>query len=82
MTKYYYIIHFSDGDYNSYEEYGDDNFEGTFSSYSDAEDAALYCISCSKEGQEVLHLSNPGDYDEPDYDEDIDYDIEELEVED
>lgn len=82
MIKYYYVVHFDDGDYNSYEEYGDDNFEGTFSSYEDAVEAALYCISCTKEGQEILHLSNPGDYDEPDYDEDIDYDIEELEVED
>ena len=67
MTKYYYIIHYSDGETeNSFEEHGDDNFEGTFSSYEDAKDAAEYGISCFFQGGEILHLSNPGDYDAPD----------------
>lgn len=44
------------------EEYGDDNCRGTFSSESEATDAALYEISCYEEGGEILHMSNPGDY--------------------
>ena len=83
MTKYYYIIHYSDGETeNSFEEHGDDNFEGTFSSYEDAKDAAEYGISCFFQGGEILHLSNPGDYDAPDENEEIWYEIQELEVED
>ena len=64
MAKYKYILTFSDGKkLDSLEEYGDDNFEGTFSSYSDAEEAALYAVSCTRQGAEILHMSNPGDYD-------------------
>lgn len=38
MAKYKYILTFADGEkLDSLEEYGDDNFEGTFSSYSAAE---------------------------------------------
>lgn len=32
-----------------------------------AEEYALYLCSCTREGAEILHMSNPGDYD---YDED------------
>ena len=37
-----------------------------------AEDYALYLVGCSREGAEILELSNPGDYPfdefvEPDY---------------
>ena len=46
-----------------------------------AEEYALYLCSCHREGSEILHMSNPGDYD---YDEDEyespDYEI--IEVED
>lgn len=38
-----------------------------FSTEEDAEEYALYLCGCSREGAEILHLSNPGDYD---YDED------------
>lgn len=63
MAKYKYILTFQNGEkLDSLEEYGDDNFEGTFSSYSAAEEAALYAVSCTKEGAEILHMSNPGDY--------------------
>ena len=55
---------------------------GTFSSYEDAKDAAEYSISCFFQGGEILHLSNPGDYDAPDENEEIWYEIQELEVED
>lgn len=78
MSKYKYILTFENGDkLDSLEEYGDDNFEGTFSSYSDAEEAALYAISCTRQGSEILHMSNPGDYDD-ESDQEIDYEIVEI----
>ena len=50
-----------------------------FSSEADAEEHALYLCSCTELGAEILHLSNPGDYD---YDEDDfefpDYEIVEI----
>lgn len=52
-------------------------FEGeeldeAFDTYEEADDYALYMVSCYHEGGEILELSNPGDYpydpdDEPDY---------------
>lgn len=75
MTKYKYIIHFSDSDYDSFEEYGDD--EGLFNSYEEAQEAASYAISCYRTGGEILNLRNPGDYDENEY---VDFDIEEVEI--
>ncbi len=52
-------------------------FEGNeedevFSTYEDAEEYALYLVSCYHTGGETLELSNPGDYpydpdDEPEY---------------
>lgn len=47
-----------------------------FNSEEDAEEHALYLSSCAKEGAEILHMSNPGDYDEDDYDEN--YEIVEI----
>ena len=41
-----------------------------------AEEYAMYLVSCAKQGAEILHLSNPGDYDEDDYD--ADYEIIEV----
>lgn len=38
-----------------------------FSSEEEAEEYALYLCSCARTGAEILHWSNPGDYD---YDED------------
>ena len=38
-----------------------------FNSEEDAEEYALYLCSCTRTGAEILHMSNPGDYD---YDED------------
>lgn len=81
MAKYKYVLKYSDGDtFDSYEEYGDDDFEGTFSSYDDATDAALYAVGCSRQGAETLHMSNPGDYeyDEENY-EDPEYEVVQIE---
>jgi len=64
MAKYKYILTYTDGEkLDSLEEYGDDNFNGIFSSYDAAEEAALYAVSCTRLGAEILHMSNPGDYD-------------------
>lgn len=41
--------------------------EPVFDTENDAEEYALYLCSCSRQGAEILHMSNPGDYD---YDED------------
>ena len=38
-----------------------------FDSYEAAEEYALYLVSCTRTGAEILNLSNPGDYP---YDED------------
>ena len=38
-----------------------------------AEEYALYLCSCTVEGAEILHMSNPGDYAENDYE--TDYEI-------
>lgn len=33
-----------------------------FDSEEEAEDYALYLISCTKQGAEIMNMSNPGDY--------------------
>lgn len=48
-----------------------------FKTEEDAEEYAMYLSSCAQEGAEILHMSNPGDYDEDDYDDD--YEIVEIE---
>ena len=47
-----------------------------FDREEDAEEHALYLSSCTKLGAEILHMSNPGDYDEDDYDDE--YEIIEI----
>lgn len=56
-------------------------FEGeledeVFDTEEEAEEYALYLCSCTREGAEILHMSNPGDYD---YDED-DFDEPEYQI--
>lgn len=51
-----------------------------FDTEEEAEDHALYLSSCSREGAEILHMSNPGDYDyDEDTYEDPEYEIIEIE---
>ena len=51
-----------------------------FDTEEDAEEAALYLCSCTRTGAEILHMSNPGDYDyDEDEFEDPDYEIVEVE---
>ena len=61
MPKYKVIMHYSNGIREEEED--------VFDTEDDAEEYALYLISCGKEGAEILNLSNPGDYDLDDYDE-------------
>lgn len=42
--------------------------DGLFDSRSEAKEHALYLCSCTQLGSEILHMSNPGDYDD-DYEE-------------
>ena len=42
-----------------------------FATEEEAEEYALYLRSCSREGAEILHMSNPGDYEYDD--ENFDY---------
>lgn len=59
--RYYYEIHFGDGeimDSRDNDEFFDDEDE--------ADEAALYALSCANVGAELLHLSNPGDYPDSD----------------
>ena len=50
-----------------------------FGTEADAEEHALYLCSCTREGAEILHMSNPGDYDyDEDEFEDSDYEIVEV----
>lgn len=55
----------------------DEEQDEIFDTESDAEEYALYLCSCSRQGAEDLHMSNPGDYD---YDEDEEYEYEIVEV--
>jgi hypothetical protein len=50
-----------------------------FGSAKAAEEYALYLCSCTREGAEILHMSNPGDYDyDEDTFEDPEYEIVEI----
>lgn len=60
--------------------FNDEEQDGIFNSESAAEDYALYLVSCTKAGAEILHMSNPGDYDKDDYE--TDYEIIEVDEDD
>lgn len=76
MTKYYVEIEFKDGD-----TIVEDNDGKYYDSEEEAMEAADYAVSCTRQGAEIFHMSNPGDYpyDESDYD-DVEYNIVEVEV--
>ena len=51
-----------------------------FDTYEEAEEQALYYCSCARQGAEILHMSNPGDYDYDEEDwENPEYEIIEIE---
>lgn len=43
--------------------------DDVFDNESDAQEYALYLESCSREGAEILEMSNPGDYPMDEYEE-------------
>lgn len=47
-----------------------------FDTEEEAEEYALYLVSCTEQGAEILHMSNPGDYDVDDYE--AEYEIVEI----
>ncbi len=49
-----------------------------FETEAEADEHGLYLVSCYREGGEILHMSNPGDY--PLSDEEADFEI--IEVDD
>ena len=56
--------------------FNDDELDEVFDTEEEAKDYALYYDSCGYVGSEILHMSNPGDYDD-DY-ESCDYEIIEI----
>lgn len=56
--------------------FNDELEDEIFDTGEEAEEHALYLVSCTKLGAEILHTSNPGDYDEDDYE--ADYEIIEI----
>ena len=57
--------------------FNDELQDEVFDTEEEAEEHALYLCSCAREGAEILHMSNPGDYDEDDYE--TEYEIVEVE---
>lgn len=47
--------------------YNGDYEDEVFSTEEDAEEYALELVSCARLGAEILNMSNPGDYDVDDY---------------
>lgn len=59
--------------------FDDEEQDEIFDTEEAAEEYALYLCSCTREGAEILHMSNPGDYDyDEDNFEDPDYEIVEF----
>lgn len=56
--------------------FDDEEQDEIFDSEEEAEEHALYLSSCTRLGAEILHMSNPGDYD---YDEE-DFDSPDYEI--
>jgi len=48
------VIKYSDGTEERQDE--------TFDTWGEADEYGLYLVSCCRTGNEVLHMSNPGDY--------------------
>ena len=78
MSKYMVLMNYN-GEEMMLDEFGTGD-DAVFDTEDEAIDAALEASSCAREGANILHLSNPGDYPD-DYDSyEVDYEI--LEVDD
>ena len=71
MSKYSWKITFSNGEILE----SDEDMDGIYYSEDEAYEGALQAISECNTGKEILYMSNPGDYDEPDDDEDYEIEI-------
>ena len=54
--------------------------DDVFDTQEQAEEHARYLRSCTQQGAEILHMSNPGDYDydEDEWEDDSEYEIVEI----
>lgn len=66
MARYQVEMQFSDGTTELDDE--------VFTNRRDAEEHGLYLCSCYRTGNEILNLSNPGDY-PLDEDDDVDFEV-------
>jgi len=79
MTKYKYIIYENGLEiFDSYEEYGDDDYNGTFYDEDAASDAALEYIGNTRAGGDIMELM--GDRDNIIDADDLDYSVEEIDI--
>ena len=76
--KYNAILTFSNGNVVSLMD--EFPYNGPFDTAEEAKEAAEEYLSDLRTGAEVLHMSNPGDYPEPD-DDDFDADLSIVEIE-
>jgi len=67
-VAYKVVMQYSDGT----EEEDDEVFE----TEAEADEHGLYMLSCYTQGNEILHMSNPGDYPLPD--EEADFEVIEV----
>ena len=68
------LLKMEDEDMSKYRVLFNDELEDeVFDTEEAAEEYALYLCSCAREGAEMLHMSNPGDYEDDDYE--TDYEI-------
>lgn len=75
--KYNAILKFSDGhEVSLMDEFP---YDGPFDTAEEAQEAAEEYLNDLRTGAEVLNMSNPGDYPEPD-DDDFDADLEIVEI--
>ena len=69
MKKYSWEIHFKNGDILTPD---DASMNEWYNSEEEAREWALEALSACHAGAEIFHMSNPGDYPEPDEDDDGD----------
>ena len=60
---YGYLIEFPNGDYL---ENDPEEGQGPYKTEDEAIDAAIEMIGLARQGAEIFHMSNPGDYPDPD----------------
>ena len=72
MSKFKVIMHYPSGE--------EEELDDVFTSEDAASDYGLYMCSCYHTGGEILNMSNPGDYPLEDDEDDVDFEV--IEVDD